>query len=123
MERTITPEDLAAAARLKALWEQKQKERGFTQETAADELGITQGAVSQYINGGIALGIAATIKFARFLGCEPSEIRPDYEHLLVVGLSREAIELAEAWETSTDTRLKKYIQQLIFEHPQRAVND
>lgn len=39
---------------------------------------MTQGAVSQYLNGKIPLGTDATISFAHLFGCHPSDIRPGY---------------------------------------------
>src|SRR5690348_13089218 len=81
--RTITVEDREAAANLRRLWEREKSFRSFTQETAADELGWSQGMISQYLSGAhAALGVEATLKFARFLRCNPLEIRPDLEHLV-----------------------------------------
>src|ERR1041384_5965669 len=80
--RTITDDDRAAAANLRKLWDREQSFRSFTQESAADELGWTQGLIRQYLNARAAIGLEATIKFARFLRCTPLDIRPDLEHLI-----------------------------------------
>ncbi|UHQ21920.1 hypothetical protein LVB77_14725 [Lysobacter sp. 5GHs7-4] len=82
-----TPSDIAAAERLRLLWDAKKAQSkaagtSFTQESAGAEMGgITQGAVSQYLAGAIPLGYGATLKFARFLDVAPSEIRPDLDAL------------------------------------------
>lgn len=118
--RTITQDDLEAARRLRDQWNARQRERGFTQETASDALGMTQGAVSQYLNGRLALGVAATIRFARFLNCQPTDIRPDYEHMLATRLSLEAYELATQWDAiPPDDQMKVYSRNLIVDYPNK----
>lgn len=44
-------------------------------------MGMSQGAVSQFMRGVVPLGIGATLKFAAFLGVPPDAIRPDYLEL------------------------------------------
>ncbi len=73
----MTELDIEAVERLRAIWEQRKKEHGFTQETAADFLGMNQSAVSQYLRGVLPLGVEATLKFAHFLGVNPQDIRSD----------------------------------------------
>lgn len=73
----MTPADLSAAARLRALWDARDPEKGLTQDKAAEALDITQGAISQYLNGKIPLGLDAVLQFAKLLDCEPEEIRDD----------------------------------------------
>src|SRR5689334_7307666 len=80
--RTITDDDRVAAVNLRKIWEREKAFRSFTQETAADELGWTQGMISQYLGARAALGVEATLKLSRFLRCNPLDIRPDLEHLV-----------------------------------------
>jgi transcriptional regulator with XRE-family HTH domain len=117
--RNITEKDRAAAARLSDLWYSAKEQRKFTQETAADELGWTQGAISQYINGDLALGIKATLKFAQFLGCHPTDIRDDLEELgLDPGdLSPDAIALALHWQERLPPDAKEAVRRMIFSYP------
>jgi transcriptional regulator with XRE-family HTH domain len=121
--RKITPADKEAAARLMAIWNREKKDRGFTQVDAGADLGMSQGAISQYLNADMALGVAATLKFARYLDVQPSEIRPDYDILLTVGtdLSREAIELAYLWQEIPDVNYRIYFQKLIAGWTDRKV--
>lgn len=72
-----TPADVAAATRLKAVWDEKARAIGITQEKLANELGITQGAISQYLNGKIPMNYRTLKVFAGALGVEDTEIRND----------------------------------------------
>ncbi|WP_258306697.1 LexA family transcriptional regulator [Stenotrophomonas maltophilia] len=72
-----TKADVAAAARLKSVWNAKARKLGITQEKVALELGITQGAVSQYLNGKIPMNFRTLKVFAASLGIEDTEIRND----------------------------------------------
>lgn len=72
-----TPADVAAATRLKAAWAEKARSLGITQEKLAHELGITQGAVSQYLNGKIPMNYRTLKVFAASLGIEDTDIRTD----------------------------------------------
>jgi len=67
---------------LRAIWEQKKIEMQFTQVEAAKELGWSQGAISHYLNNITALGPAAVIKFANFLGVDPLDIDPEVKEFL-----------------------------------------
>lgn len=72
-----TRADIAAAARLKAAWTERARSLGITQEKLAHELGITQGAVSQYLNGKIPMNYRTLKVFAATLGIEDTDIRND----------------------------------------------
>jgi transcriptional regulator with XRE-family HTH domain len=85
--RHLTPADKAAAERLSALWRSataKRKAEGdpLTQQRMADVLAQftgrgSQGAISQYLRGDIALNYKAVLAFASELGCAPDDIRGD----------------------------------------------
>lgn len=72
-----TAADIAAAARLKKIWNAKARALGLTQERMAGLMDMTQGAISQYVNGVIPLNYRAVMEFSRALECEPEEIRAD----------------------------------------------
>ncbi len=72
-----TKRDEAAAAKLKAEWSARARGLGLTQEKMADELGITQGAVSQYLNGRIPMNYRTLKAFSAALGIEDTDIRND----------------------------------------------
>lgn len=73
----LTEEQLADAARLKAIYEAKKRDLGFTQESLAAQLGWnTQSAVSQYLNGRIPLNTDAAVKFSKALHCVVSDFSP-----------------------------------------------
>jgi SOS-response transcriptional repressor LexA len=75
-QRIITDADKDAAKRLLAIWESKKQELKLTQTAMAEEIGTSQSAISQYLNGTIALNTDAVIAFAKLLQCEPKDIRP-----------------------------------------------
>ena len=45
----------------------------------ADALGITQGAVGQYLNGPVAINLKRLLDFCKVLRCAPHEIDPDQQ--------------------------------------------
>lgn len=63
---------------LKKVWNEKKRILDITQQTAAEQLGITQGAFSQYLNGHCPLNEKATMKIAKFLGVHPEVIDPNF---------------------------------------------
>jgi phage repressor protein C with HTH and peptisase S24 domain len=78
----LTPADKAAAKRAKALWLQaKQRNPELTQEAIAARLDITQGAVSQYLNGTTAINFRTALAFANLFGCAIEDIRSDLPEL------------------------------------------
>ena len=77
--RHISDADKHAHARLRALWDAKAKGLKLTQEAAAKQYGGTQALISAYLTGRAALGRVATMKFARLLKVDPSDIRNDFE--------------------------------------------
>ncbi len=83
----MTELDFEAAKNLKRIWAEKRKELGFTQEQAAEFMGVTQSTVSQYLRGVAALGLEATLRFAYFLGVDPRDIRPDLPEWVVTSKS------------------------------------
>jgi transcriptional regulator with XRE-family HTH domain len=82
--RDLTAHEKACAARLKAIWTQKRRELGLTQEDAAHILGFkTQGMVSHYLNGYIALNTDALLGFSDLLDIQPQDIDPLFSWVLV----------------------------------------
>ncbi len=75
--RTLTGEEKAAQLRLKSAWAAKARALGLTQERAGAKIGITQGGVTQYLNGLIPLNLTMLLKFCSLLGEEPESIFPE----------------------------------------------
>lgn len=74
----LTNEQLAAAARLKRVWDAQKKQMGLTQEGVAARFGWdSQSTVSQYLNGRIPLNVQAVIRFCRLLNVDEQEIYPE----------------------------------------------
>ncbi len=75
-KKILTPAQVADSQRLKALYEAKKKELGITQQSIADALDISQGAVGHYLNGRNALNTAVASVFARLLGVSVADFSP-----------------------------------------------
>ena len=81
MSKNMTEADLSAAARLKVIAKNSQKQ--LNQSQIAKAMGFeSQGAVSQFFNGKTKLNMETTCKFAKLFGVEPTEIRPDLENII-----------------------------------------
>lgn len=121
VEKVLTEEDRDGARRLRERWKTEQDARGFTQDVAADAMDISQGMVSQYLNEHTPLGVVATLRFAKFLGCRPIDIRPDFEHLFAVELDSESFELAWIWQNlPAEDPLKQYVRNVLVNYPRKA---
>ncbi len=97
--------DKRAADKLRRIWDAKLAEaklrgHGWTQETAGAAMGMTQGAVSQFLRGYAPLGYGPLLKFADFLKVIPAEIRDDLESLPQEGA--QSIQGAEIDRLKTD---------------------
>lgn len=75
-KKILTPAQMADSQRLKALYEAKKKELGITQQSIADALDISQGAVGHYLNGRNALNAAVASVFAKLLGVSVADFSP-----------------------------------------------
>lgn len=74
-KKDLTAYQLAVAAKLRSIWDAKQKSLGLTQDTVAQFLGFTtQGGVSHYLNGRTAIGFEAMFRWADLLRVHPYEI-------------------------------------------------
>ncbi|MEK6787945.1 MAG: helix-turn-helix domain-containing protein [Pseudomonadota bacterium] len=77
MKRELTKSEKEECAALKSIFLLRKRDAGLTQESAADFLGYkTQGAVSQYLNGKVALNLQAAIGFSRLLDCKVRDFCP-----------------------------------------------
>jgi transcriptional regulator with XRE-family HTH domain len=75
--KALTPQQIADAKRLKTIWDRKKTSLSLTQEKVCEYMGwSSQGSVSQYLNGKIALNLSAVVKLAKILEVTPAEISP-----------------------------------------------
>lgn len=72
----LTPEADQARRNLRRLWDIARYQRGLTQADICRETGWSQGVVSNYLRGEIALNPRAVDLFAAFLDVSPEEIWP-----------------------------------------------
>ncbi|TDN64279.1 LexA family protein [Scandinavium goeteborgense] len=90
-KKDITPAQAEDAKRLKAIYEAKKKLLGVTQQSIADELDITQGAVGHYLNGRNPLNLQVASAFARMLQVTVEEFSPTLaKDLSTMGVSSAA---------------------------------
>ncbi|RUT65500.1 peptidase S24 [Morganella morganii] len=75
-KRQLTTEQLEDCRRLKALYESKKKALGITQQSIADILNISQGAVGHYLNGRNALNLQTASIFSAQLNVPISDFSP-----------------------------------------------
>lgn len=123
--RIITGADLAAADRLRGLWNLYRQKTGDTQEEAGAKIGLSQAAFSQYLNATIALNTDTALKFARLFGVHPREIRPDIDELLggveIETLSREVASIAKALDALPTTESKRDVLDFTLYRLKKAV--
>lgn len=80
--KPITPKERQRAARLRAIWETKKRETGWTQDVLADKLGYAgPSIVSQYLNGYVPCNMEAALKFSSALKCSITDIEPEWAGL------------------------------------------
>jgi len=91
-KKVLTHEQLEDAVRLKALFKAKKSALGITQQSVADILGVTQGAIGHYLNGRNALNVAVAAVFAKALNIAIADFSPT--------LAKEAAGLAVNSETN-----------------------
>jgi len=100
--RTITTDTKRReAAPVMAAYERVRREEGMTQESLADEFGVSQGLVSSWLRGTDSIPDRVLLKLGRRLGFDAFEVRPslvEYRDLL-------------AQEGSIDERLSKLPSQ------------
>lgn len=87
--REITPHDELIASNLRRLFEKSKT----TQVSAAKTLKMTQSAVSQYINGRIALNTDVIVSFAKLLNVKPTEIDPNFGEEFLKSWSKHNIKI------------------------------
>ncbi len=84
-KKPLKPEQAAACRRLRKIWDAKRPALGLTQDKAAEELGVTQGAIGNMLNGRLAISLRALSKWAKVLKVKPAEIDPILGRQLLTG--------------------------------------
>jgi len=75
--RTLTSEQINAAKRLKIAFNDRKQELSLTQQKVADLMGVTQGAVYQWLNAKTPIGYKALISFSKILAVDPNKLFPE----------------------------------------------
>jgi phage repressor protein C with HTH and peptisase S24 domain len=87
-KKPLTAEQLDDAKRLKAIFEAKKKELGYSQESLGHVLGIGQSAVASFLNGVNPLNVSNAAAFAKELKVTVQDFSPD--------LAKEIADIAQA---------------------------
>lgn len=87
----------------------------LVQKKVADDFGVTQGMISQYLNGETVIGVETTLKFARLFNVSPLEIRPDFAYAdLVPGkLSPDAVKVATRFDQLPEQMRPKFLDLIL----------
>lgn len=81
--KELSFDEVEDAKRLKKVWTEKKDELHLNQVKAAKELGYnSQGAVSQYLNGKVAMNMQTAAKFAQLLRVEIAQISPRFSKMV-----------------------------------------
>lgn len=95
-KKPLTPEQIADASRLKAIFESKKKELGWSQETLAEHIGMGQSGIAQLLNGSNAIGASHAAKLAKALKVTVEDFSPS--------IAREIKEMNESLLGSSPAR-------------------
>lgn len=106
-KRNITQADIEASKRLREIWNAKKESLSLTQSKAAEILGYaSQGVAGQYLNGHVALGTEATIKWAKLLQVKVDDIRPEIGSFAQVNGVNDDLSLYRSAITLVDAKLE-----------------
>lgn len=83
-KKPLTPAQAAACRRLLRIWDAKRQGFHLTQESAAEALGVTQGAIGNMLHGRLAISLRALGKWSRLLQVKPADIDPVLAKQLVM---------------------------------------
>lgn len=75
-KKPLTPDQLADAERLKAIYESKKRDLKLSQESLADLMGMGQSGVNQLLNGQNAINATHAAQFARIFGVKVDDFSP-----------------------------------------------
>lgn len=127
-KRSLTPADLRAAEKLKALWKAYQQQHpGVSQEVAAARAGMTQSAFSQFLLGRVPMRITPVVKLAKLFEVPPHAIRDDLPEMTYSRvqnapplelrepgpLSEDALEIAKVFDRLTP-QTRDLVREQVF---------
>lgn len=75
-KRELSQEEKAECAALKDIYVAKRSQLKLTQEDIANEIGISQGAVSMYFSGRNAINLEFALRIAKLLQCDIRDFSP-----------------------------------------------
>lgn len=118
-KRETTPEEKLNAQRLKSIWTSKKSELGMTQDKLGEKLGMSQSAITQYLNGVIPLNLEAIMGFCSALHCLPSDIDP--ELTFSAPLTSEELMILESYRKADDKGKKLILGAAVVAPHQKEI--
>lgn len=112
------------ALNFKRLWKQRARELDITQKTAAERLGMTQGAFSQYLNGHTEMNEKAVMKMAKFLNVRPEEIDKSFKNKIIKAPTPSPVDTVTVSYLSTDAKTKiskRYLPDVFKGHDAESI--
>lgn len=112
------------ALNFKRLWKQRARELDITQKTAAERLGMTQGAFSQYLNGHTEMNEKAVMKIAKFLNVRPEEIDKSFKNKMIKEPTPSPVDTVTVSYLSTDAKnkiAKRYLPDVFKGHDVESI--
>jgi len=102
----FTDQERQTSDNLYRIWHSQTPKSRVTQNKAARALGISQPAISKYLNGYLRLNMATTLQFAALLNVPPAQIdetlgpimrklKPEYVHALTIQTNQYAPRIFE----------------------------
>lgn len=80
----LSAEQRAIATRLKSIWLKKREELELTQTILATKMGMTQGALTQYLNQHVAVNTDFVLDFCRALDVDPADVHRRYKDIVLL---------------------------------------
>lgn len=84
-EKSTAQRRKVVANHVRSIWERERKEQKLTQESVAESMGVSQGALSQYLNDKTPINLSFLRKFLGALGLSLDDMPPDILALVVPG--------------------------------------
>jgi DNA-binding Xre family transcriptional regulator len=80
----LSAEQRAIATKLKSIWLQKREELKLTQTDLAAKMGMTQGALTQFLNKHVAVHTDFVLDFCRALDVDPADVHRRYRDIVLL---------------------------------------
>ncbi len=91
LRRPLSPQETLSARRATSLFKERKKLLGITLSSLGEQLGISQPAVSQYLNATIPMGAETIIRLASIFKVNIIDIDPSFDNRFNLNLTNQGI--------------------------------